>query len=87
VIFLCCRAATIAASMAVLGSGSDRPAAVRPAALAEDGGRRLFCPARNAASRGPPGSETMTKQFSDGPAEAAPSDNRVILLSNARTDR
>jgi hypothetical protein len=39
------------------------------------------------ASRGPPGSETMTKQFSDGPAEAAPSDNRVILLSNARTDR
>ncbi len=38
-------------------------------------------------SRGPPGSETMTKQFSDGPAEAAPSDNRVILLSNARTDR
>jgi hypothetical protein len=39
------------------------------------------------ASRGPPGSETTTKQFSDGPAEAAPSDNRVILLSNARTDR
>ena len=39
------------------------------------------------ASRGPPGSESMTKQFSDGPAEAAPSDNRVILLSNARTDR
>jgi len=39
------------------------------------------------ASRGPPGSETMTKQFSDGPAEAAPSDNQVILLSNARTDR
>ena len=36
---------------------------------------------------GPPGSETTTKQFSDGPAEAAPSDNRVILLSNARTDR
>lgn len=28
----CCRAATIAASMAVLGPGSDRPAAVRPAA-------------------------------------------------------
>lgn len=39
------------------------------------------------ASLGPPGSETTTKQFSDGPAEAAPSDNRVILLSNARTDR
>jgi hypothetical protein len=39
------------------------------------------------ASRGPPGSETTTKQFSDGPAEAAPSDNRVISLSNARTDR
>jgi len=28
----CCRAATVAASMAVLGPGSDRPAAVRPAA-------------------------------------------------------
>jgi hypothetical protein len=39
------------------------------------------------ASRGPPGSETMTKQFSDGPAEAAPSENRVILLSDARTNR
>ncbi len=38
-------------------------------------------------SRGPPGSETMTKQFSDGPAEAAPSDDRVILLSTARATR
>jgi len=32
VVFLCCRAATIAASMAVLGPGGDRPAAVRPEA-------------------------------------------------------
>jgi hypothetical protein len=49
VVFLCCRAAPIAASMAVLGPGSDRPAAVRPQSIAEDGGRRFFCPARNAA--------------------------------------
>jgi hypothetical protein len=28
----CCRAATVATSMAVLGPGSDRPAALRPAA-------------------------------------------------------
>src|SRR6266700_1758034 len=48
-VFLCCRAATIAASMAVLGPGSDRPAAFGPEAPAEDGGRRVFCPARNAA--------------------------------------
>jgi hypothetical protein len=32
VVFLCCRAAPIAASMAVLGPGSDRPEAVRPEA-------------------------------------------------------
>ncbi len=37
--------------MAVLGPGSDRPAAVRPEAPAEDGESRLFwLPARNAAA-------------------------------------
>ena len=39
------------------------------------------------APRGPTGWETMTRQSSDGPAEAIPSDDRVVLLSNARTDR
>ena len=57
------------------------------AATQDPTGRKVMERQFSEASRGPPGSETMTKQFSDGPAEAAPSDNRVILLSNARTDR
>jgi hypothetical protein len=35
----------------------------------------------------PTGWETMTRQFSDGAAKAAPSDDRVILLSTARATR
>src|SRR6266702_881823 len=47
------RAAPIAASMAILGPGSDRPAAFRPAAPAKDGDKPAFLsPARNAASFG-----------------------------------
>ena len=57
------------------------------AATQDPTGRKVMERQFSEASRGPPGSETTTKQFSDGPAEAAPSDNRVILLSNARTDR
>ena len=57
------------------------------AATQDPTGRKVMERQFSEASRGPPGSETMTKQFSDRPAEAAPSDNRVILLSNARTDR
>ena len=57
------------------------------AATQDPTGRKIMEWQFSEASRGPPGSETMTMQFSDGPAEAAPSDNRVILLSNARTDR
>src|SRR6266403_288327 len=57
------------------------------AATQDPTGRKVMERQFSEASRGPPGSESMTKQFSDGPAEAAPSDNRVILLSNARTDR
>src|ERR1700730_13753174 len=39
------------------------------------------------APRGPTGWETMTSQSSGCPAEATPSDDRVVLLSNARTGR
>ena len=39
------------------------------------------------APRGPTGWETMTTQSSGCPAEATPCDDRVVLLSNARTGR
>src|SRR5258708_34671778 len=44
VVFLCCRAAPIAASMAVLGPGSDRPAAVRPKASRRTAADGFFVP-------------------------------------------
>src|SRR6202011_5218402 len=44
VVFLCRRAAPIAASMAVLGAGSDRPAAVRPRASRRTAADGLFVP-------------------------------------------
>jgi len=39
------------------------------------------------APRGPTGWETMTTQSSGCPPEATPSDDRVVLLSSARTGR
>ena len=57
------------------------------AAMQDPMGRKVMERQFSEASRDPPSLETMIRQFSDGPAEAAPSDNRVILLSNARTDR
>src|SRR5882757_8196366 len=50
-------------------------------------GRKVMERQFSETSWDPTGWETMTRQFSDGPSEAAPSDDRVILLSNARTDR
>jgi hypothetical protein len=50
-------------------------------------GRKVMEQQFNVASRPPEGRETLTGQFSDGAAEAAPSDDRVVLLSNAGTDR
>src|SRR3984957_2505029 len=44
VVFLSCRAATIAASMAVLRPGSDRPAAARPAAKRRTAADGFFVP-------------------------------------------
>src|SRR6202049_4291207 len=44
VLFLCCRAAPIAASMAVLGPGGDRPAAVRPKASRRTAADGFFVP-------------------------------------------
>src|SRR3981081_302079 len=52
VVFLCCRAAPIAASMAVLGQGSDRPAADRPAASRRTAADGFFVPRGMSPFRG-----------------------------------
>jgi hypothetical protein len=50
-------------------------------------GRKVMERQFSETSWDPTGWETMTRQFSDGPAKAAPSDDRVILLSTARATR